>query len=443
MRQHPGERCDARRGFIFTFSKYTGKCVSYFILARASIDKSPYWQYYEFITSFYTCKEQPMGSEPTDSDAGKTLSKLGASKGGEARAEKLTAEQRSEIARQAVQTRWSKKKGAQSSTSNQELITGEPVLPTASYKGVLNLMDLELPCYVLDNGQRVIGRTAATEMLSGFKYQGDLEGYLRSQNLRPFLDFDSIVDRMISFRLPEVEQLGREVKGLSADLLIETCRGLVHALEVSQRPDSDVKLTPRQISMAIRSSMFLVSCAKVGLDALIDEATGYQYHRERDALEVKLRAYLEKEMRKWERTFPDELWMEFARLTNWHGSVTSRPKYWGKLVMKLIYEYLDADVAQWLRDNAPKPRHGQNYHQWLSSQYGLRKLVEHIWMVVGIARTCHDMDELKGKMEQMFGKGTIQLNMFLPPPTPRKALPSSSPEGGLLNQNTLETQDIE
>jgi hypothetical protein len=136
---------------------------------------------------------------------------------------------------------------------------------------------------------------------------------------------------------------------------------------------------------------------------------------------VKLRAYLEKEMRKWERTFPDELWIEFGRLTNWKGSVTQRPKYWGHLVIQLIYEYLDPDVAQWLKENAPAPRKGQNYHQWLSAQYGLKKLIEHIWMVVGIARTCYNMDELKQKMRQMFGKGHVQYNMFMP--TPEQATP--------------------
>ena len=37
--------------------------------------------------------------------------------------------------------------------------------------------------------------------------------------------------------------------------------------------------------MAIKAGMFLAACAKVGLDALIDEATGAQYDRDRDALE--------------------------------------------------------------------------------------------------------------------------------------------------------------
>jgi hypothetical protein len=48
--------------------------------------------------------------------------------------------------------------------------------------------------------------------------------------------------------------------------------------------------------------------------------------------------------------------------------------------------------------------HGKNYFQWLSAQYGLKKLVEHIWKVVGIASACSDMDELKNKMQELYGK---------------------------------------
>jgi hypothetical protein len=369
-----------------------------------------------------------MTDDSRASKAGRELSKLGASKGGDARAAKLTQQQRTEIARNAVQTRWARAKGYETIVLvPEEQRTQDPKeMPVAKYKGFLNLMDIEIPCYVLDNDQRLIGRTATTEMLSGFKGQGDLEGYLRSQNLKPFIDIDLVVAKMVSFRLPEVEQLGREVKGLPADLLIDICKGLVQALEASQR--GEVALTPRQISMAVKSSMFLVACAKTGLDALIDEATGFQYKREEDALQVKLRAYLEKEMRKWEKTFPDELWLEFGRLTNWKGSVTNRPKYWGHLVMSLVYSYLDADVAKWLKENAPKPHKGQNYHQWLTSQYGLKKLVEHIWMLVGISRTCRRMDELKHKMQQMFGSGNFQYDIFISVPDRHELIEPSRSE---------------
>jgi hypothetical protein len=50
--------------------------------------------------------------------------------------------------------------------------------------------------------------------------------------------------------------------------------------------------------------------------------------------------------------------VEFGRLTNWKGGIHQRPKYWGKLIMVLIYGYLDPDVAKWLKENAPKPMKG-------------------------------------------------------------------------------------
>ena len=173
-------------------------------------------------------------------------------------------------------------------------------------------------------------------------------------------------------------------------------------------------MTSRQLEIAYTAVKFQQACTDVGLVALVDEATGYQYEREADALQIKLKLYLEDEMRKWEQTFPEELWSEFGRLTNWKGTIHARPKYWGKLVMELIYSYLDPDVAKWLKENAPKPMRGQNYHQWLTSQYGLKKLTEHIWLVIGMASGCHSMHELREKMAERFGRHQVQLRLYLP-----------------------------
>jgi P63C domain-containing protein len=330
----------------------------------------------------------------------------GRAKSAKVLAESMTPEQRSERAAKAATARWTKNKQGQ-------LVRARSALPTAVYKGVLALGGDEIPCYVLDNGQRVIGRTAFTETLTGIKGGGDLEKYLGVSALKPFINLEMVLEGMVAFSLPEVEGLERNVKGLPADVAIDIWRGFVSAME-SFLTDREVKLTARQIEMGMKASMLLAACAKVGLDALIDEATGAQYDRAQDALQVKLKAYLEDEMRKWEKAFPDELWVEFARLTNWQGSVTKRPKYWGKLVMELVYEYLDKDVAKWLKDNAPAPRHGQNYHQWLSGQFGLKKLVEHIWSLIGVSRTCQTMVELRQKMAELNGKTLVQLMLPLP-----------------------------
>lgn len=347
---------------------------------------------------------------------------LGRARGGKARAAALSSEQRSAIASVAARARWTKgipdHDGLEVAPPDTDAFEGPTEgLPVANYKGELNLLDIAVPCYVLSNGQRVIGRTSATELLSGIKGGGALELYLGAKALEPFVNKDLVLEGMVPFRLPEVEGLKTAVKGLPSDLLIELCQGLMRALEASFNPRSPhQKLTARQQQIAVRAGLFVSACAKVGLEALIDEATGFQYDRAQDALQVKLKAYLEDEMRKWEKTFPDELWIEFGRLTGWKGAVSQRPKYWGRLVMELVYEYLDADVAQWLKENAPARRHGQNYHQWLSSQYGLKKLIEHIWMLIGVARTCGSMTELRDRMAELNGKIPIQYRLYLPSP---------------------------
>ena len=276
-------------------------------------------------------------------------------------------------------------------------------IPTAKWLGSLSLGgETELPCYVLNDERRIISRTGATSVLTEKKGGGNFESYTKVESLKNYLPNEI---PMIEFAIEGVAN--KQVMGIEAETFLDICRAYVSAWQNNAT-------TERQTEIAKKASMFLGACAKVGLIALIDEATGYQYQRTEDALKFKLKAYLEEEMREWEKTFPDELWQEFGRLTHWTGSVAQRPKYWGKLVMELIYGYLDKDVAQWLKANVPAPKHGQNYHQWLSSQYGLKKLIEHIWLTIGVAKACHDMSELRDRMAQLFGKQMVQLRLPFP-----------------------------
>jgi hypothetical protein len=278
-------------------------------------------------------------------------------------------------------------------------------IPKAKWWGVLPIGDEQLPVFVLDNGQRVISRTGATVLLSGVEGSGKLENYIGIDGLKAHLS-PEVTNHLIEFELDNV--VNKNVYGMLAETFLDICKAFISALA-----GGDLK-TARQREVAVRASMFLAAVAKVGLIALIDEATGYQYDRAADALRVKLRAYLAEEMRDWEKTFPEELWVEFGRLTSWKGAVTQRPKYWGHLVTELVYNYLDPDVCKWLKENHPKPQHGENWHQWLSKQYGLRKLVQHIYTLIGVAKTCHTMRELRDKMAEMYGKSPVQLTLYMP-----------------------------
>jgi hypothetical protein len=221
---------------------------------------------------------------------------------------------------------------------------------------------------------------------------------------------------MVPFRLLEVEGLEKAVKGLPADLMIEVCQGFVAALQSSFDLQSPYpKMTDRQRQMAIKASMFLSACAKIGLEALIDEATGYQYERAEDALQVKLRAFIADELRAWEKTFPDELWAEFGRLTGWKGSLNSRPKWWGKLVIEMVYETLDDDVAAYLKNN--KPPAGIHWHRQLTENIGVRALVSRCYEVIGMAKTCTNMRELRDRVAQHYGRKMVQFSLALSPPS--------------------------
>lgn len=341
----------------------------------------------------------------------------GKAKGGAARALSLSAKERAEIAKKAAAARWAKAREAEVVTEGEievEVVEPAPSMPVARWRGALNIIGLEVPCYVLDNGQKVIGRTSATELLTGIKGGGALEKYIGVKALESFINKDLVLERMVPFRLEEVAGLEKAVKGLPADLMIEICQGFVAALQASFSPESAVKMTDRQQQMAIKASMFLSACAKVGLEALIDEATGYQYERAEDALQVKLRAFIAEELRAWEKTFPDELWAEFGRLTGWKGSLHSRPKWWGKLVIELIYDTLDPDVADYIKKN--KPPMGIRWHQQLTENYGARHLVSRCYEVIGMAKTCREMRELRAKVGEHYGRKPVQFTLYLEPP---------------------------
>ena len=62
--------------------------------------------------------------------------------------------------------------------------------PQAQWPGALEVAEQELPCYVLEDGRRVITRTGALNFLTGGKGGGNLESYLRIRVLEDFLPQD-------------------------------------------------------------------------------------------------------------------------------------------------------------------------------------------------------------------------------------------------------------
>jgi hypothetical protein len=90
------------------------------------------------------------------------------------------------------------------------------------------------------------------------------------------------------------------------------------------------------------------------------------------------------ELRAWEKTFPASFGQSSAGSPVGRATLNSRPKWWGKLVIELIYDTLDPDVAEYLKNN--KPPQGVRWHRQLTENIGVRPLVSRCYEVIGMAK---------------------------------------------------------
>jgi hypothetical protein len=346
-------------------------------------------------------------AKPPKNRAAAELGRRGGQKGGAIRAARMTPEERSASSKLAAAARWAKPPQAMMvQVQPVEMPEGDimPPSPFAKHRGIAELGGSPIDVYVLDTGDRVISMRGAVKAITG-KDAGNLGEYLGVSGLKDHINKDLVLVETKDFFIPGTQFRGL---GITAEQFEAILTGYVGALSAG------ALTTERQREIAMRCAILSTSFLKLGIVALIDEATGYQYERAQDALNVKLQAYIADELRDWEKTFPDELWELFGRLTNWKGSLHSRPKWWGHLVNELIYEALDPDIARYLKENKPKPFHGQNYHQWMTEDIGLKALISHIYKIIGLGDACQDMRELRDRVAQRYGREPVQMTMYLP-----------------------------
>jgi hypothetical protein len=254
--------------------------------------------------------------------------------------------------------------------------------------GILKIGDTELDVSVLDNGDRVITHSAVFRALGrdprGNSRIDQIPAFMDAKNLQSLISSDL---QCLIKRVPYLDKNGKEKEGYKADIL-----PLVADLYLKAR-DAGVLVTT-QIDTAKKAEMLIRSLARVGITALVDEATGYQYERERDELQKILKAYISEELLKWEKRFPDDFYKEIFRLNGWDFTVSGikkRPGVIGKWTNTLIYNELPAGILQELKENTPK--HAR-YHQRLTPDIGQPNLMAQIYKVIGIMQSSDNMQEM-------------------------------------------------
>lgn len=306
-----------------------------------------------------------------------------ASKGGKARAAKLTAEERRSIARKAAEARW---------LAN---------LPKSTYGGVVTLGDTEIACFVLDDGERVvcIGGVMKAFGRRGRKHS-DIEfpDCLAAKNLKPFVSKELANNLfVIEFRTPE----GPKANGFKANLLPLLC-------ETYQRGRDAKVLTPRQMRVAVRADTLMRSLAHVGIIALVDEATGYQEVCDKQSLQAILDRYLRKEFAAWARHFPTEFYREIFRIhrLTWKGMKVDRPQCLANYTKELVFARLAPSIISELETRNPlEDRRRRSPHcNLLAEEPGHFALAKHLHAIIGFMRASDDWDQLIKMLNRAFPK---------------------------------------
>jgi hypothetical protein len=361
--------------------------------------------------------------KPCLRDAAASLGATGAAKGGRARANILTPDERSEIARLAVQERWRRagkipsEPAPHDSPQEQaiepdEVIDSEPMtsetagqLPFALFSGTLTIGKLQIPCHVLNDGKRVLHQRAMVAAL-GMSRGGSSKG--GGDRLAHFVNGKAVSEYVPKdLRLVTTKPLvfkttsGATAYGYEATVLAELCEAVLSAWQ-------DGKLQEQQEHIARQCVILMRGFARVGIIALVDEATGYDKVKKQRDLQIKLQAFIADELQEWARMFPQEFWLELARLEGIHYSPRNRPLRWGKYVMMFVYDAIDGDVGKELRKKNPNPHFLKNHHQWLK-KFGRDRVHVQIEKVVTIMKLCNDMDDFRSKFAKVFRKGPLQL----------------------------------
>lgn len=211
-------------------------------------------------------------------------------------------------------------------------------------------------------------------------------------------DLAARIRNPIKFKFPGG---GRSAYGYEATILADLCDVVLAAREMGPGV-----LHPQQAHIAKQCEVLVRGFARVGIIALVDEATGYQKDRARDALAKILEAFIDKELQPWIQTFPASYYEEMFRLRGLDFPTASvkRPQYFGVLTNDVVYKRLAPGVLDELKRVTPKSDTGRpknKLFQRLTTNVGYPKLREHLGAVVAIMKLSTNWTDFREKLDRL------------------------------------------
>jgi hypothetical protein len=300
-----------------------------------------------------------------------------------ARAKALPAKIRRDIAQKGAAARWDPAiRTPQAGDEDHPLILG----------------GVPMSCYVLDDGERVLSQRGFLDALGMRSGGGTMERFIKHAGLESHLSREAVTElrNPLKMRQPRGGPLAFIYR---APLLVDVCNAVLASYDQGTVDKSFE-------DVVLRAYVIVRAVAKVGIIALVDEATGYEKERAANSLAQILEAFIAKELQPWVRTFPSEYYSELFRLRGlpFPSGKVQRPQFFGILTNDIVYRRLAPGVLDELKRVVPKNIQGKpknKLFQMLTNNVGYPKLREHLGAVVAIMQLSKDYPDFKAKLDRL------------------------------------------
>lgn len=265
----------------------------------------------------------------------------------------------------------------------------KPLMKVTHYGTIHFGADVECEAIVLADGRRGFNRrqlvaiAGFTGNVTGSRF-GHFLAEISPNALKIYEDTSSKVS------MPN----GATANFISCDVVPEFASGVIHqALDGTLHPQRRMLIAP---CLKIQDSL-----ARVGIVALIDEATGYQYHRAPDALQDLFARLIRNTAADWERRFHPDYYQAIYKLFGWQydQTVSQRPHIIGKITLQWVYEpVFPPEILVAIKER----QSSEKMHQWLTDEGGLKLMEKQRDAVMMIARSSADHQDFEARCSVAF-----------------------------------------
>lgn len=267
--------------------------------------------------------------------------------------------------------------------------------------------DIEIDCYVTSNKKRLLS-LRGTARAMGITGNGSraLLGRLQTKWIEPYLS-DQLKTWRYRASRDELERIevvsGPPIIPFETNLFVDVCKAYMMASRDGVLTESGVRIAQKLLGI-------MTAFAKVGIDSLVDEITGYQKERQDNEIQRLLSKYISAEFLEWSKMFPDEFYVQLFRLRGWTGfGETGRkmPGVVGYFTNEIVYARLPYGVLEALKKKTPKSVAGNNlvrYHQSLSEDYGVKHLEKHLIAVIALMKSADSWEQFLYMLDRNYIK---------------------------------------